>query len=82
MTMDPLLAGALERLEKALKGRPLSGYTEVLAGDVILVATMIPQSAQTSAVKDLETGAANNKASQEIWQSTERLAHLVALAKG
>lgn len=80
--MDPLVKAALERIEKAIDGRALSGYSGVIAGDVALVAGHVPEPKQTEHTKGLAKAAANNKPGDETHMRTEMLAHLVSLAKG
>lgn len=80
--MGPMQTAALERLELAIKDRGLQGFTAIRSEDVIAVALIVPEAKWDDAIKMLVAGARNNKAGVEIWQSTERLAHLVAKVKG
>lgn len=79
---DALTAAAVERLTAAIKDRSLQGYSEVTAGDVVLVGQSIPVDRLTDPVKGLLAGAGNNDPRAAVHQKTEHLAHLLELVKG
>jgi hypothetical protein len=80
--MDPIQMAAYERLAKAIEGRSLQGYTEVAAGDVVVVAGAVADADLPEVVKAIVAGAGNNRVDAVVAQKTEALAQLVALAKG
>ena len=73
--MNTLVKAAAERIDAATTGRALSGYSEVVAGDVVAVCAAIPT--PDGVLAALLKGAANNPPGVEIWQKTEHLRHLL-----
>lgn len=80
MTMSPIQEAALERVEAAIKGRSLQGYSEVIAGDMAVVCGLVAE--PDGHVQQLQKAALNNRADGPAWFMTERVAHLVATVKG
>ena len=73
--MSALVKAAAERIDAATSGRALSGYSKVVAGDVVACVAAIasPDGVLTALLK----GAANNPPTVTIWQKTEHLRHLL-----
>ena len=79
---DPLVTAARERLTEAVKDRGLQGYTEVAAGDVVLVGGQVADDKITDPIKALVAGAKAHRADLKVHQKTEHLAHLLEVTKG
>lgn len=73
--MTPLVKAAAERIDAATAGRNLSGFSCVVAADVVTAAGAVPD--PDGVVAALLKGAAGNKPGAEIWQKTEHLRHLL-----
>lgn len=74
--MDPIDKARLERIEKAVEGRDLNGYTEVKPEDVAALAALVKD--QSEGVQGLVKAAGNNRPGAEgVHFRTDQLAHLV-----
>jgi hypothetical protein len=76
--MDALIKAALERLDAATMGRPMSGYSSVQSEDVVAVAATLDKPDGVCAA--LLKGATGAGLSVEIYQRTDHLRHLIECA--
>lgn len=80
---NPLVKAAAERIDAATTGRNLSGFSGVVAQDVVAVCAAADVEGKDGVIASLLKGAAANAPLTEIFQKTEHLRYaLDKLAKG